>query len=192
MIGLKKWKVLILMIVVIFVGNVSVFSQEILASFGIGGQFLDTNRENKYGKVLEWSGNVLNELVVNGFTYGINIMFIGKIGYTISAGIDIVNNPIDPLDGGGANLNTIFGLGYVYYSNFYIGGILNFIYNPHLFKTSQTGWSNYSIFLTPTIVGGYNFKNIFIGGQISYMYDIVSTTSGFRFSINTGVNLIGK
>ena len=189
----------ILVIVLVLSAAVPAFSQEIFVSFGVGGQFIDHDREWRYGNA--FFGNesgVMDTFVAKGFIYGINVMFIGETGFTISANLELLTNPDDPMLDGGTNLNTIFGLGYVYYDKFYIGGILNFIYNSHIFKTfydssgMETGWANYGLFLTPTLVGGYDFGKFFLGGQLSYMIDPVTETSGFKFSMNAGVNVSGS
>ena len=78
--------------------------------------------------------------------------------------------------------------------SFYIGGLLNFIPKPYCydFVGSLDGNWKYTtadVFITPTLVFGYDFGNFLLGGQLLYMSGFALKTNGFRFSLGTGVSL---
>jgi hypothetical protein len=151
-------------------GVIPVFSQEILATFGIGGQFMDYEPEQ------------YDDTVVKGMTWDINVLFVGESGFTISTGTDMISDFTT-----GLNIDPVFGLGYVYYNKtyrgenyykFYVGGIYNIIPKTYM----------YDGFMAATLVGGYDFGWFLLGGQLTYMHGVMTPVNGFKFSINVGVN----
>jgi len=148
--------------------TIPVFSQNIMAYYGLGGQYLDEN------KIVE------NSCITDGLTMGVNILYIGDTGFTISFGVEIIAKM-----GDGMYFDPIFGLGYIHYNKYFIGGLFNFI--PKQYIRYHTG--SQDMFFSPTIVGGYDFGPILIGGQLSYMYGVLSSASGFDFSIIIGINI---
>jgi len=178
------------MVFFLFGGVVPVFSQQILATFGIGGQFLDHDDislrrylydYNNDGQSLGYTRYI--GTVSNGTTIGVNVLFIGRVGFTISSGIDMIFN-VDE----GLNVDPIIGLGYIHYNNFYVGGIFNFIPKSYMFYRTDT-WGTCEIFISPTLVGGYDLGGLIFGGQLGYMRGILTNVNGLRFSINVGVNV---
>jgi len=172
----KKIK-LIYALFFLFFSTVYSFSQEVLASFGIGGQFqnehlslIETYTEHNNTFYSFYDYQYTGE---SGVTIGVNILFLGKTGFSISTAIDFI------IGEEGIIIDPILGLGYVYYNKYYIGGLINFIlrlYFPDLF-------------ITPTLVLGYDFGNILLGSQFSAPIGILSQTTGFKFSIVVGVNV---
>jgi hypothetical protein len=164
------------------------FSQQILATFGLGGEFLNYDR----GIITNYDeGNSIwitgDETVTNGMLMDVNILFIGKSGLTVSAGTDMIFNFGED---GGVNVDPTIGLGYVYYNEFYVGGILNAV--PKIYMRSKTNDGKpfgADIFFAPTLVGGYNFKHFVLGGQVAYLFGPACFISGFRFSLGVGVNV---
>jgi hypothetical protein len=164
----KKFMTMFLFLFLLFYSVTPVFSQEILAIFGVGGEFL--NHEYPTG-----------EDMLNTTTMGVNVLFVGKSGFTVAAGTDLkfkinVGYCVDP----------IFGLGYIYYKTFYVGGVLNVI------PPSSLGVAD--VCITPTFVGGYDFGHFLLGGQLSYMVGLGQIIgyiplSGFRFSLGIGINV---
>jgi hypothetical protein len=172
-----------------------------MAIFGVGGQFLFHDNDYVWHVYNGGHDQILerNELLKNGVALGLTTLFIGKSGFTVSAGIDIVFN-IDM----GLNIDPVIGLGYVYKRQFYIGGILNIIlvqYHKweeeiHYDATwaSRTRYTSHlesygDGFLTPTFIAGYDFGAFVLGVQISYMYGVYSNISGFKFSLGAGVSI---
>ena len=155
-------------LILLFCSTTPIFSQEILAIFGVGGEFL--NHDYPTGEDMR-----------NTTTMGVNVSFVGKTGFTVSTGTDLkfkinVGYCIDP----------IFGLGYIYFNTFYAGGILNVI------PPASLGVAD--VLISPTFVGGYDFGHFLLGGQISYMIGLgqiigYSPVSGFRFSLGIGINV---
>lgn len=188
----------------LFCGNAPVFSQEILATFGIGGQFLTHPYERRYNerRYNEYYDEYydayyyrLEEAKVSEMTVGVNFLFIGKSGFTTSAGIDFIfMNKDDEYEyyyyggvnrSGGTGIDPVIGIGYVYYNTFYAGGILNVI-PISLFHYNYL----FPVIIAPTLVGGYNFGGFLLGGQLSYMRGVVSSDiSGFKFSLTAGIKL---
>ena len=154
--------------ILLFYGATPVFSQEILAIFGVGGEYL--SHEYPPGQDMR-----------NTTTIGVSTFFIGKTGFTVTLGVDLkvkihVGHLVDP----------IFGLGYIYYNTFYVGGILNAIPTSSLMAADVS--------LTPTFVGGYDFGHFLLGGQLSYMLGLgqiigYTPVHGFRFSLGIGINV---
>jgi hypothetical protein len=173
-------RVFIIMAVAFFLGGIDpVFSQQILATYGIGGQFTDYERRAIGGGGLE--------PLAKGMTWNVNVLFIGKTGFTVSTEIDIVSDfrtavYTDPL----------IGAGYVYYNKFFAGAIFNIIPKPVIYyHASFDQWGTQAradAFMVPTLVGGYDFGPVLINGQLSYMRGAMSGVNGFRFSIGVGIN----
>jgi len=170
------------------VGGVPVFAQNILATFGIGGEFLNHNREIITNYDIDngiWIEG--DETVTSGMLMDVNILFIGKSGFTIAVGTDIIFSFGEE---GGVNVDPTIGLGYVYYRDFYVGGILNAIPKAYMRGEASNGkpyWAD--VFIAPTLVGGYSFKHFVLGGQLAYLFGPVCLVSGFRFSLGVGVNV---
>ena len=163
----------------------------ILVTFGFGGQSLFMDREDyrKYDHYGDSITPTYNETVADGATAGVNVLFIGRSGFTISAGIDITWN----LDAG-INIDPVFGLGYVYKRQWYAGVLLNFIVKPYFYDEREDEWGYLDwfytdAFLAPTFVAGYDFGGFLLGGQLSYMYGYISGIAGFRFSLGVGVSI---
>ncbi|MCL2800309.1 MAG: hypothetical protein FWD28_00940 [Treponema sp.] len=130
-------------------------SGAVLAMFGVGGWFSDSG----------------------GGICGVDLFFIGKSGFTVSVGTEYMF--------GGYHNDRIFfpiGLGYIYFDDFYIGGIIKALHVPY-----------YSTFLSPTIIGGYNFNGFSLGGQLSYTYGGsrygFDPMDGIKLSLNVGVSI---
>jgi len=168
----------------------------ILAIFGFGGQYLDIDREEYwiYKAKDETEMVTKNKTLKDGTTVGVNILFIGNSGFTISIGIDTIFK----INGVDADVNTdpILGFGYINKKLFYIGGLLNFIPKPYFFDKIKVNkpfhdydWAWADVFITPTLVFGYDFGNFLLGGQLSYMRGAALRTNGFKFSLGTGVSL---
>jgi len=147
--------------------TVPVFAQEILATFGLGARV--------------WGYNSGAEA---GMTIGATALFVGKTGLTISGGTEVAIWEVKEYWGYDGYsyyypgyteifVSPMLGLGYVYYRRFYVGGILNLIYNN----------------IAPTFVAGFDFGHFLLGGQLSYMRQMYNGTNGFRFSLGVGVNL---
>ena len=158
-----KW---FLIIVLVICSAMPSFSQEILATFGIGYQIQQKDIYPGY------NGE-------KGITVGVNILFLGRTGFTISTGVDTIFDI-----GDGAVVDPIFGLGYVYYNKFYIGGIFNVIPRPYTYLYN-TG----DVFISPTIVAGYDFGSVLLGCQISSPFGVMSSIIGFKFSFVVGINV---
>jgi hypothetical protein len=169
-------------------GQESTKSGHIIATFGFGAEFLSFER---------WSGWLVHASDGSWFRYGgdtaksggligVNILFIGRSGFTISTSIDIKFKI-----GEGINIDPVLGLGYVSYNKFYIGGIFNFIAKPYLYYYIKDTNSapRTDMFLAPTLVVGYDFGSFTLGGQLSFMYGSVSSIPGFRFLLGAGVNI---
>jgi hypothetical protein len=141
------------------------FGGSIFASFEIGGAPI---AENRYGWV-----------------YGINLMFVANNGLTISgqannASYGTIFGDMDENDERIHLIDVFLGIGYVYYNNYYIGGILNL----------AKGNSEAFCAMAPTLVGGYDFGGIFLGGQLSYlMYTKDEKRDGVKFSLGVGVSI---
>lgn len=126
--------IFILLALFFFLGGAApVFSQEILATFGLGGEFLNhergiiTNFDTDKGVWIEG-----DETITSGMLMDVNILLIGKSGFTVSIGTDMLWSFGED---GGVNVDPTIGLGYVYYNNFFVGGILNAIPKTYmLFK----------------------------------------------------------
>ena len=186
-----KGKWYLLAVIFLFGGTVPVFSQQILASFGFGGRFLDIDEYEGKGYI-HWS-QIDPNIVKNGTTVGVNILFVGRTGFTISAGADTIFNFDE-----GVNFEPVLGLGYVYYNVLYLGGILNVIpkpFSPFAIDDSRfpdwegrvVSWAD--VFIAPTFVAGFDFGSFLLGAQLSYMRGVDSGINGFRFSIGAGVNV---
>ena len=183
------WNVFVLLTIQFFhSGVIPAFSQEIFATVGFGGEFL---AHDKFpGLYVEVPGGHFTEgedTLNNGMTMGVNLMFIGNIGITVSAGTDIKFWPYQ-----GLNIDPVFGLGYVHYRTYYAGGILNVTAKPYLMYVpyNTNYWDTGDIFIVPTLVGGYNFRYFILSGQLSYMRGVLSRVNGIRFSLGIGINLL--
>jgi len=111
------------------------------------------------------------------FTYGANLLFIGNNGFSLSLQKRFFVHEIYYHE-----LSPLFGIGYVYYNHnpffdnlFYVGGMLNFSWGSGLFM------------LAPTIVGGYDFGDFILSGQLSYV--IGGDSNSFRLLIGAGFNI---
>ncbi|MDR2020210.1 MAG: hypothetical protein LBQ14_05515 [Treponema sp.] len=159
-------------------GTVGGFSQEIIATFGAGVQSLEN--ADKLAGALE-SGGLL----------GLNVLFVGRSGLAVSGGIDAFFN-IDA----GLNADPVFGIGYVYYDAFYVGGVLNWVLksgtesviNPDFFKGKGTYYYG-DVFIAPTLVAGFDFRSFVLGAQVSYVHGCATPVSGFRVIVGAGVNV---
>ena len=178
---LKRQKC-IFTLITFFIISAPIYSQELIVNFGIGGHFLNYERIE-----------IDDTTVGNGFSFGVNILFVGQSGFTISTGVNI---PF--FIGEGLNIDPVMGLGYLHYDihgKYYIGGILNLVTKPYLrlFYNNNFDRPLGDVFITPTFVFGYNFGNFLIGGQLSYMFGITSGINGvhgFKFSLNIGLNVL--
>ena len=166
----------IFLLIVLFSIITPVFSQELIANFGIGGHFLN------YDKI-----EIDDTTVGNGYLFGVNVLFVGRSGFSISTGIDI---PF--FIGEGLNIDPAIGLGYLQYNKYYIGGILNFITKPYLRLYYDDNFDKPlgDVFISPAFIFGYDIGNLLIGGQLSYMFGITSGIHGFKFSLNIGLNVL--
>jgi len=154
-----------------------IFSQNILVSTGVGGYYLGHGDTSYSITPIGTDGTVRN-----GVKLGLNILFIGESGFTISTGMDVPFNP-----NAGVNVDAIFGLGYIYYNKFYLGGIINIIPKPYIIYNDGNNYGDG--FFTPTVVAGYDFRHFLLDLQISYMHGFVSSISGFRCSLGIGINV---
>jgi hypothetical protein len=145
-------------------GAVPVFSQQILASYGLGFQSLDYKGISS-----------LDDTVSVGMTWEGGVLFVGS-DLAVSLGVSVISDFTDNI-----NVDPVFGMGYVYYDTFYVGGIFNIIPKPYS--------GHPDLYMAPTLVGGYDFGSFFVGGQVIYMYGFVSSITGFKFSLNVGVNV---
>ena len=162
----------------LFFGTIPVFAQapasapsrtHIVATFFMGGEYIF------YDEDYDWGVGSKNGTIV-----GVNVLFIGNTGFTISAGANLkfelnVGSRIDP----------VFGMGYVYYDTFFAGGILNLMPRPYIGS---------EVFLAPTFIGGYDFGSFIVMGDLSYMFGLGRTLGftprdGFRFSLGVGVSV---
>ena len=162
----------ILVMVLVLSSAVPAFSQEILATFVVGGNSLSALSGEEYFPQLELAA------------LGINVLFIGKSGFTVSLGSDFSFNVDQEI----AFASPAFGLGYVYKNGFYVGGILNFI--PIQYETYNVFF--FDGFIAPTFVYGWDFDGFTLGGQLAYMRGVYWGVNGFRYSINAGVILGGS
>jgi hypothetical protein len=173
--------VFMLLAVFFLLGGVPTFSQEIIATYGVGGQFTDYERSAIGGGL---------EPLAEGMLWDVNVLFIGKSGLTVSTEIDVISDfqtavLTDPL----------IGLGYVYYKKFYAGAIFNIIPVPVIVYDDHGATDNWGtqqradIFMVPTFVCGYDFGPVLLGGQLSYMRGILSAVTGYRFTIGVGINV---
>jgi hypothetical protein len=159
-------------------GTASVFSQEIIATFGAGTQSLE-------------NADILAGALGGGGLLGLNVLFVGRSGLAVSAGIDAFFNFDE-----GLSVDPVFGIGYVYYDAFYLGGILNWVpkfgtksvVNKDYFKGKDTYYYG-DMFIAPTLVAGFDFRTFVLGAQISYVHGCASPVSGFRAMIGAGVNV---
>jgi hypothetical protein len=149
-------------VILLFVGLTPVFSQEIIATFNSGIEYLNN----------DLSGDVLTR---------VNFLFVRPSGFTFSTGFDVNRN---------MNFSPIFGLGYIHNNKYYVGGILNLISTIYVGEIYYIG-GNYGggIFISPTIIGGYDFGQFSLGGQLSYIHSLTKSISGFRFYLGTGIKI---
>jgi hypothetical protein len=159
-------------------GIVPVFSQQILATYGVGGQFTDYERRAIGGGI---------EPLAKGMTWDVNVLFIGKTGFAVSTEIDIVSDFRTAV-----YTDPVIGSGYVYYNKYFLGAIFNIIPKPVIYyHASIDQWGTQAraeVFMVPTLVGGYDFGPVLINGQLSYIWGPMSGVNGFRFSIGVGIN----
>jgi len=181
------FRIVVMLVMLVLGGTAPAFAQEILATFGLGGQFSSYVFENIK--------------IPGGMTAGVNVFFIGKSGLAISAGADVIWENIEYDDfpeeeNQRIDINPMFGLGYVYYRMFYVGGILNLVYKPNIayyweiddyFEMYLDG----DAFIAPTFVAGFDFGRFVLGGQLSYMRGVMSGVNSFRFVFAMGIN-VGK
>ena len=187
---MKKSLIGILVIVLVLGTAVPAFSQEILATFGAGVLSLSFQPYSEFSPVFTGREDYTYEPTYGLASFGVNVLFIGKSGFTISLGSDFAFN----IDQGITYALPAFGLGYVYYDKFYIGGIINII--PIGISGWDVHYGSYEYngdftdgFIAPTLVGGYDFDGFVLGAQLSYMRGVYSGVDGFKFSIGAGVNL---
>jgi hypothetical protein len=162
----------------LFGGAASAFSQQILATFNMGGIFLnDTD-----------SAHIETPVYNEGATIvGADILFVGKYGFAVSAGTDM-NFAV----GFGADISPLVGFGYVYYNVFYLGGMLNVLFYPNMSFLWPSGKIGHGDgFIAPTLVAGFDFRIFVLQAQFSYPIGVMSGVSGPRFLIGVGVN-VGK
>jgi hypothetical protein len=157
-------------------GTVCGFSQEIIATFGAGGHFL--------GEADKLAG-----AVSGGGLLGLNVLFVGRSGLAVSAGMDAAFNFDE-----GVSADPVLGIGYVYYDAFYVGGILNWIPKFGTKSTVNTdalsGHYYYGdVLVAPTLVAGFDFRSFVLGAQVVYLHGCASPVSGFRAMVGAGVNL---
>jgi len=157
-------------------------TSNILATFGIGGHFLNCDQDYLVD-VLQ----IKDTTVENGTTLGVSILFTGRTGFTISVGTDYIFSVDD-----GGNIDPLLGFGVVYNNKFFIGGLLNFTFKPYLVFKKNNYLQEGEGFIIPTIVAGYDFGSFLIGGQLSYMYGVKSSISGFKYTLGAGVNGISN
>ena len=126
--------------------------------------------------------------VTEALTLSVNTFFIGKIGLALNVSIDFF-----PYSNGNGLFQPKIGLGYIYSNNiFYFGGILGYCYEPSMrHAINDSGFKIGVSFLTPTILGGYNFGPLYLVGQLSYMLGMESLKSGINGSLGVGVR-VGK
>jgi len=180
------FRIAMMSVMLLLVGTAPVFSQEILATFGLGAQFSDYSFEEYF-------------TIPAGVTAGVNVLSIGRFGFAISAGADIIWEFPRREEWGDdgwysytdVDINPMLGLGYVYYRLFYIGGILNVLYKPnfHSYHDDNDRLVHGDICITPTFVAGFDFGRFVLGGQLSYISGIFSRANGFRFVLGIGVNM---
>jgi len=163
-----KFKGIFILLFLLVGGSVSVFSQQIFATFGLGSQIESYTTKNFDGGETDHKRN--------GTTAGVSVLFIGSNGFAISTGSYGTFNIGEDY----GNYSPVFGLGYVYYDNFYIGGILNFV--PEFL------WFHDAL-IAPTIVGGYDFNGIILGAETSYMYGAVSNSNRFKYTLVIGLSM---
>jgi len=165
--------------------NVSAKMPTVLVKFGIGGQNLDYERKTDGNGI---SLRDQDRTVTSGTAMGIDVITIGKMGLAISTGVNIVIGSDE-----GVSIDPSLGIGYVNYKQHYLGAFLNLIANSYIIPdnlyvnpyNNQRG----DIFIAPTFLSGYDFGGVSLGGHLSYMYGIMSSVSGFKFSVGAGVNL---
>jgi hypothetical protein len=184
----KRFRTIFVLMAAIFLfgGLAPAFSQEILATFGFGRQDLDPDKISASGKP---GGGFEDDTVVGGFTWGVNVLFVGTSGFAIGAGFDMISDFEN-----GLNIDPMYALGYVYYDavylwNFYLGGMMNFIPKPYIHFYSGGNVKHSDNFMTPTLVGGIDFGGVVVGAQLGYMIGIMSGIRGFKYSITVGVNV---
>ena len=201
---MKNWKhfnvvFVVMVLFFLFFGTFPLFSQELLATFGFGGQFLNPKGDQMFVDYIDDRGSdgnfydySLNKTIYDAGTMGVNILFIGKSGFTISFGLDI---PFGAPEG--INIQPIIGAGYIYYNKFYFGGIINLIPTLSILRWEEEHGIDRKLmsmgsdlFIVPTITGGYDFGSVLLGGQLAYMRGAISSINGFKFSIVVGVNLL--
>jgi len=152
----------------------------IVATFGFGTHSLDNSR------ILDTD---LPGVVLEGIALNINILFIGRTGFTISFGTDVITSSKKT----GSSIVPLIGFGYIYYDTFYIGGVINIAARPNLRYNRANNPENIfigDVFWTPTLVFGWDMGSWVIGGDLSYMYGNISNISGFRFAVVVGVNVL--
>jgi hypothetical protein len=122
-----------------------------------------------------------------GGLLGLNVLFVGRSGLTVSAGTDAVFSV-----GIGLSVDPVLGIGYVYYDAFYVGGILNLIPKfgtSDFISNSFMGYYYGDVFFAPTLVAGFDFRSFVLGAQVSYIHGSASAVSGFRLMLGAGVNV---
>jgi hypothetical protein len=165
-------------LIFLFCGAASAFSQEILVTFNMGGIFLNDGE----------SAHIDSPLWNEGATIvGADILFVGKYGFAVSTGTDI-----DFKVEVGGGIMPVLGFGYVYYNVFYLGGMLNYLFNFDMALSYPNGNIGYGDgFIAPTLVAGFDFRAFVLQAQFSYPIGVVTGISGPRFLIGAGVN-VGK
>ena len=184
--AIKSFGITLMSVILLFCGIVPVFSQELLATFASGGQFLDHKGYREDYRSVED-----RDTVAKGGTFGVNMLFVGRSGFTVSAGTDVI---FLPGGNGGVNIDPVLGLGYVYYRGIYFGGILNWVPKPYIQYNrdgSYDSWWHQDVFVVPTVLAGFDFGGFVLEGRLSYMRGIMSSVNGFKFSLGAGVNLGG-
>jgi hypothetical protein len=166
-------------------GGAATKKPTVLTTFGIGWQTIN------YERRLDDENIILNDqdrTVASGTKLGVNVFVIGKSGFTVAAGTDLVIG-----SGEGININPMLGLGYVSYRRHYVGTTLNFIANAHIIPEDSyvNPYNNQrgDVFIAPTFLTGYDYGAVSLGIQLSYMYGLMSSVSGFSFSAGLGINI---
>jgi hypothetical protein len=143
-------------------GIAPVFSQEILATYGVGAQLMNYEQYERSGdrELGTWKGMMWN----------VDVVFIGASGLAVSTEIGMVTDFDDV-----RLLAPLIGAGYVYYNQFYAGAIWKTLLDAERY-----------ILQVPTLVAGYDFGPVLLGAQLSYVSSF-GGTYGFRFAIGVGI-----
>ena len=175
-----------MVVIFLFGGIVPVFSQEILATYGLGTERIDIDPEytEYHWNFSEWRPETYKGAATKGMLQGVNVLFVGKSGFTVSFGTEMMTDFEH-----GISMDTVFGLGYIHYNIFFLGGIFNIIPKLNIaYPEGDGGHGDMDGFIVPTLVGGIDFRSFLLEGQLSYMKGVMSGANGFRFLLGVGVN----